>query len=95
MPFTKGQSDDLSPLRDLAYGWGKIVSRRAYGEEGPGLDLDFDSIESLAVDLGQAVTQGTIDSTLSLTQRTPSRESRHREALWGIGSGRYFRGTLC
>jgi acyl carrier protein len=34
-------------------------------------------------------------STLSLTQRTPSRESRHREALWGIGSGRYFRGTLC
>ena len=34
-------------------------------------------------------------STLSLTQRTASRESRHREALWGIGSGRYFRGTLC
>ncbi len=66
MPFTKGQSDDLSPLRDLAYGWGKIVSRRAYGEEGPGLDLDFDSIESLAVDMGQAVIQGTIEEVLRI-----------------------------
>ena len=44
MPFTKGQADDFHELRDLAYGWGKIVTRRAYGEEGPGLDLDFDSI---------------------------------------------------
>jgi len=37
MPFIKGQSDDQCELRDLAYGWGNIVSRRAYGEEGPGL----------------------------------------------------------
>ena len=66
MPFTKGQSDDLSPLRDMAYGWGKIVTRRAYGEEGPGLDLDFDSIESLAVDVGQSVIQGTIEEVLRI-----------------------------
>jgi hypothetical protein len=64
MPFTKGQSDDSSALRALAYGWGKIVARRAYGEEGPGLDLDFDSIESLAVDMGQAVIQGAIEEIL-------------------------------
>jgi hypothetical protein len=64
MPFTKGQSDELSELRDMAYGWGKIVCRRAYGEEGPGLDLDFDSIESLAVDMGQAVIQGAIEEVL-------------------------------
>ena len=66
MPFTKGQSDDLSNLRDLAYGWGKIVTRRAYGEEGPGLDLDFDDIESLAVDMGQAVLQGTIEEVFRI-----------------------------
>ena len=64
MPFTKGQPEDLSELRDMAYGWGKIVSRRAYGDEGPGLDLDFDSIESLAFDVGQAVIQGTIEEVL-------------------------------
>ena len=28
MPFTKSQSSDSSEIRDLAYGWGKIVSRR-------------------------------------------------------------------
>jgi hypothetical protein len=64
MPFTKSQSDDPSDLRDMAYGWGKIITRRAYGEEGPGLDLDFDSIESLAVDMGQSVIRGTIEEVL-------------------------------
>ena len=64
MPFTKGQPEDLSQLRDMAYGWGKVVSRRAYGEDGPGLDIDFDSIESLAVDIGQAVIKGAIEEVL-------------------------------
>jgi hypothetical protein len=48
MAFTKSQPEDLSELRDLAYGWGKVVTRRAFGEAGPCLDLDFDSIEELA-----------------------------------------------
>ena len=65
MPFTRGQSDDLSELRGIAYGWGKIVVRRAYGDEGPGLDLDFDSLESLAVDMGQALIRGTIEEILT------------------------------
>ena len=64
MPFTKGQPENLSDLRDMAYGWGKVASRRAYGDEGPGLDIDFDSIESLAVDMGQAVIRGAIEETL-------------------------------
>ena len=64
MPFTKGQPEDLSDLRDMAYGWGKVVSRRAYGDQGPGLDIDFDSIESLAVEMGQAVIRGAIEQTL-------------------------------
>ncbi|MBV8078219.1 MAG: hypothetical protein JO284_17550 [Planctomycetaceae bacterium] len=66
MPFTKGQSHDLSELRNMAYGWGKIITRRAYGDEGPGLDLDFDAVESLAVDMGQAVIQGAIEEVLRL-----------------------------
>ena len=46
MPFAKAQPDEPSKLRNMAYGWGKIASRRAYGDEGPGLDVDFDSIRS-------------------------------------------------
>ena len=61
MPFTKNQTEDRSELRDLVYGWGKVVTRRAFGEAGPGLDLDFDSIESLAVDMAQTLTRGTIE----------------------------------
>jgi hypothetical protein len=64
MPFTRTRPDDLASLRDMASGWGKIVARRAYGDEGPGLDLDFDSIESLAVDMGRAVIEGAIQEIL-------------------------------
>ncbi len=64
MPFTRTQCDDRAPLREMASGWGKIVARRAYGDEGPGLDLDFDSIESLAVDMGQAVIAGAVQEIL-------------------------------
>lgn len=64
MPFTRTQSDDLASLHEMASGWGKIVARRAYGDDGPGLDLDFDSIESLAVDMGRAVIEGAIQEIL-------------------------------
>jgi hypothetical protein len=64
MPFTKSQPEDLSPLREMAYGWGKVASRRAYGDDGPGLDIDFDSIESTAVEIGQAVIRGAVEEAL-------------------------------
>ena len=58
MPFTQNQTEDRSELRDGVYGWGKLVTRRAVGEAGPGLDRDFDSMESLAVDMAQTRTRG-------------------------------------
>jgi hypothetical protein len=64
MPFTKTSSQDSSSLREMAYGWGKIASRRTYGEEGPGLDVDFDTIESMAVDVAQSVVRGAIEDVL-------------------------------
>ena len=66
MPFIKSQPEDRSELRDLVYGWGKVITRRAFGEAGPGLDLDFDSIESLAVDMAQTLTRGTIEEILRI-----------------------------
>jgi len=64
MPFIRDQSQEQSELDELAYGWGRIVNRRAFGEAGPGLDLDFDTIESLAVDTAQALIRGTIEEAL-------------------------------
>ncbi len=64
MPFSKSQPEDLSALREMAYGWGKVVSRRAYGEEGPGLDIEYESIESMAVEMGYAMIKGAIEETL-------------------------------
>jgi hypothetical protein len=64
MAFAKNQSKDRDELRDLVYGWGKVVTRRAFGDAGPGLDLDFDTIESLAVDAAQTLIRGTIEETL-------------------------------
>ena len=87
MPFTKCQPEDRSDLRDLAYGWGKIVTRRAFGDAGPGLDLDFDAIESLAVDIAQALTRGTIEEILRtqfqrLGDNQPCPELHDRQMSW-------------
>jgi hypothetical protein len=64
MAFVKNQSKDPDELHDLVYNWGKVVTRRAFGEAGPGLDLDFDTIESLAVDAARSLIRGTIEETL-------------------------------
>ena len=68
MPFTEAQPEDSSHLRDMAYGWGKIAFRRAYGDEGPGLDLDFDSIESMAV-------EEALENSVEASRRSPALSS--------------------
>ena len=35
--------EELNGLRELASQWGKIVARRAFGDDGPGLDADAES----------------------------------------------------
>lgn len=56
-PFTPPELDDL---RQLAAQWGKIVARRAFGEGGPGLDVDFTAMEAVA----QAAATGLAEATL-------------------------------
>jgi len=50
----------LQEIRDLAAGWGKIVARRAFGEDGPGLDTDFDAMEQLAHAAAAGLTEGAL-----------------------------------
>jgi hypothetical protein len=54
----------LQEIRDLAAGWGKIVARRAFGEQGPGLDVDFDTMEQVARAAALGLTQGALSTTL-------------------------------
>ncbi|MDY3559087.1 hypothetical protein R5W23_006290 [Gemmata sp. JC673] len=51
---------ELDRLRELAAEWGKIVSKRAFGEDGPGLDVDFRTMEQIATAAAQGLTAGAL-----------------------------------
>ncbi|MBY0514330.1 MAG: hypothetical protein K2P78_10510 [Gemmataceae bacterium] len=60
-PFTP---EELLELRQLAAQWGKIVARRAFGDDGPGLDVDFDTMEQIAHAAAQGLTDGPLQTLL-------------------------------
>jgi hypothetical protein len=55
---------ELDELRHLAGQWGKIVARRAFGESGPGLDVDFDAMEQIAQAAATGLTEATLQTLL-------------------------------
>lgn len=60
-PFTP---QELEEFRQLAAAWGKIVARRAFGDDGPGCDVDFDMMEQIAHAAAQGLTEGTLQTLL-------------------------------
>ena len=60
-PFT---AQDLQEIHDLAAQWGKIVARRAFGEQGPGTDVDLTTMEELALAAAAGLTEGTLATLL-------------------------------
>jgi len=54
----------LQELRALASQWGKIVARRAFGDAGPGLDVDLDAMEQVAQAAAAGLTEGTLQTCL-------------------------------
>ncbi len=58
--------EELQELRLLAAQWGKIVARRAYGDQGPGLDVDFAAMEQIALAAATGLTEGTLQTLLEL-----------------------------
>jgi hypothetical protein len=53
--------EDLERIAELAKGWGKVVVRRAFGEAGPGLDVDLDQMEQVAVAAAHGLTAGALE----------------------------------
>jgi hypothetical protein len=72
MPKRKLSSEQLAAIKDLAKQWGQIVARRAYGEGGPGLDVDFDEMELIAAAATAGLVEGTLEQlTHSQAQQLP------------------------
>ena len=61
--------EELQELRCLAAQWGKIVVRRAFGENGPGLDVDLDAMEQIARAAAAGLTEGTLQTLLEQQAR--------------------------
>ncbi|QEG30492.1 hypothetical protein GobsT_52970 [Gemmata obscuriglobus] len=57
-------AEELDRLRALAAEWGKIVSKRAFGDDGPGLDVDFRTMEQIATAAAQGLTEGALQQML-------------------------------
>ena len=60
-PFTP---EEIQKLRRLAAQWGKIVSRHAFGDDGPGLDVEFRTLEHIAYAAAAGLTEGTLQTFL-------------------------------
>ena len=56
--------EELQKLRSLAAQWGKIVARRACGDDGPGLDVDLEAMEQIAQAAAAGLTEGTLQTLL-------------------------------
>src|SRR5437660_11135148 len=61
MASSKLNDKDLAEIHSLATQWGKIVVRRAFGEQGPGLDVDLDAMEQVAAAAAAGLTAGALE----------------------------------
>src|SRR5215210_388079 len=64
MPTPRFTPEELRQLHDLARQWAKIVSKRAFGDDGPGLDVDFRAMEQIAAAAARGLTEGTLELLL-------------------------------
>lgn len=64
MPRRTPSPQDLQEIRELAARWGQIVARHAFGEAGPGTDVDLDAMERIAAAATAGLTEGTLRTLL-------------------------------
>jgi hypothetical protein len=64
MPRHQLSPEDLREIRDLAARWGKIVARHAFGDAGPGTDVDLSAMEQVARAAATGLTEGTLTTLL-------------------------------
>lgn len=57
--------EELDAITCVAKNWGKIVVRHGFGDDGPGLDIDLDQMEEIAVAAAKGVIAGTLETATS------------------------------
>jgi hypothetical protein len=62
MATRKLSPEELQALTRLARQWGKIVVKQAFGEPGPGLDVDFAQMEEVASAAARGLTEGALEA---------------------------------
>jgi hypothetical protein len=62
MATRKLSPEELQAVKRLAKQWGKIVVKNAFGEQGPGLDVDFAQMEEVASAAAQGLTEGALEA---------------------------------
>lgn len=62
MASSKLTSEDIERIVALAKEWGKIIVRRHWGEQGPGLDVDLNEMEEVAMVAVRALLAGTLET---------------------------------
>jgi hypothetical protein len=61
MATRKLSPEELQAVARLAKQWGKIVVKQAFGEQGPGLDVDFAQMEEVASAAARGLTEGALE----------------------------------
>lgn len=64
MPTPRFTPEELRQLHDLARQSAKVVSTRAFGDDGPGPDVDFRTFEQTATAAAHGLTEGTLQLLL-------------------------------
>ena len=70
MPRRQLSPQDLQKIHALAAQWGKIVARHAFGDQGPGTDVDFQAMEDVAAAAAAGVSAGTLAVLLQQQAQT-------------------------
>jgi len=64
MTAVQPSPEELQKVRELAAQWGKIVARRAFGDQGPGTGVSFATLEQFAAAAAAGLTEGTLATLL-------------------------------
>lgn len=62
MSTHKMTPDDLQRIQELAKSWGKIIVRKRWGEQGPGLDVNLTQMEEVGMAAVQGLLAGILES---------------------------------
>jgi hypothetical protein len=70
MPRRQLSPQDLQQIRQLAARWGQIIARQAFGQAGPGTDVDLDAMEQVAAAAAAGLTEGTLATLMEQQAQT-------------------------